>query len=384
MAVARRAGQLRAQGVKLFDLGAGEPSMPSPQSAVEGAVAALRAGHTRYTAVDGLADLRTSLAAAYSGTGAPWTGEGDVTVTVGAKSALVQAALALVDPGSEVVIPSPCWMTLQAQVRLAGGDPVAVPMSAAGGFELYAAPLLDAITDRTRAVVLNSPCNPTGAVMSQDELRLLVAECADRDVVVVSDETYGAFVYNSSPRTDDRPVAKPAGTSVADLAGEFPDTVLLVSAFSKAYAMTGWRVGYALGPQQLICAMRSLQTHTTSNATSFAMHGALAALKQEAAYRADHVRHCAANRELVGAILGDHPRLRYVPPRGAFYAFPRVHLNACAYGNSTVEIAAKLLDERQVVVVPGEAFGAPSHLRISFAGDSDELRQGLERFAAAL
>jgi len=385
MAVFRRSAELRARGVELCDLGAGEPSFPSPPQAVAAAIAALRAGHTRYTAVEGLVDLRRELALDYQEFGARWSGDDDVLVTVGAKSALLEAALSLVDPGSEVVIPTPCWQTLPAQVRLAGGRPVLVEMERANGFALEADRLIQALSSATRAVVINSPCNPTGAVMEGSHLRRLVAECARREIAVVSDETYGVFVYDD-PDGEGRRATDRSGSrsSVASLAGEFPETVLLVAAFSKAFAMTGWRVGYALGPTTLIQAMRSVQSHMTTNATSFAMHGALAALRLEKVYQAEHVSWCAANREMVKEAFAGHPRLDYRPAPGSFYAFPRLELSGRGSGESTVEVARRLLDEQRVVVVPGEAFGAPGYLRISFAAARDQLAVGLQRIAEAL
>lgn len=385
MAVARRASELRAQGVELVDLGAGEPFVDSPQRAVEAAVAALRSGHTRYTAIDGLADLRLGVAEQYQGFHAPWTGREDTLITVGAKAALVQAALALVDPGSEVVLAKPCWRTLASQVALAGGHPVLVAMDPTLGFALRAQPLVDAMTEKTRAVVLNSPCNPTGAVMSADQLRLLVVECERRGIVLVSDETYGAFDYSFlEEETEGESVAGVRAPSVAELAGEFPDTVLLVSSFSKAFAMTGWRVGFALGPVALIKAMRSVQSHTTSNATSFAMHGALAALRFEGAFQREHLLACAANRALVTGALAGCESIHYAPPQGAFYAFPKINLGGVATCSTSAEFARCLLEEHRVVVVPGEAFGAPGHLRISFAARSQTLLDGLGRIVTAL
>ncbi len=369
MALARRAGEMRAAGIELFDLGAGEPGRSSPSCAVEEAVAALRSGRTRYTAVDGLADLRRAVAARYAKLGAPWTGDGDVLITVGAKAALFEAVLALVEGGDEVIVPSPCWSTLTAQVRLAGGRPIEAPMSPDDGFALRAEPILERFGPKTKAVILNSPSNPTGAVIGAEPLDTVVRACAEAGVVLVSDETYSDFVYEEV-----------AHSSVAALAQEFPETVILVSSFSKGYAMTGWRVGFALGHPQVIEAMRTVQSHATSNATTFAMHGAVVALAQATGDLLDHVEQCTRNRETVGRLLSGHRRISYHPPDGAFYAFPRILIDQ----ESVSDFAQRLLERDHVVVVPGKAFGAPEHLRLSFAGDSTDLERGLERLIGAL
>lgn len=371
MAVARRAAELRAQGARLIDLGPGELAADSPTVAVKAAQDALSHGATRYTSVDGPAVLRQAIASRFVEAGAPWTGDGDVIVTVGAKGALFAATQSLVDPGDRVVIPTPRWSTLAAQVELAGGEVVDVP-TAAAGFALRAEPLLASIDDRTVAVVLNSPCNPTGAVMAADELGRLVQGCARRGVVLISDETYRDFYYPEAGES------RRTAPSVAEFATRHPDTVCLVSSVSKAYAMTGWRIGYALGPRKIIAAMRLVQGHLTSNATSFAMVGALAALRDGADAVERNVADCLHNRQLVLDALADGP-LRVIPPRGAFYAWIRIDTR-----ESSAELARRLLEECGVVVVPGEAFGEPGFLRISLAARTEDLMEGVARLQRAL
>lgn len=371
MAVARRAAELRAQGVTLIDLGPGELAVDSPTVAVDAARSALASGDTRYTAVDGPLVLRQAIAARFAPLGAPWTGTGDTIVTVGAKGALFAAMQALVGRGDRVVIPTPRWSTLAAQVELAGGEVIDAP-TADAGFALRAQDLLRRIDSRTVAVVLNSPCNPTGAVMPSDELGDLVAGCAQRDIALISDETYRDFYY---PDPDE---ARRAAPSVAEFAAQHPGTVCLVSSVSKAYAMTGWRIGYALGPPVLVSAMRLVQGHLTSNATSFAMVGAIAALREAEADVERNVKDCARNRGLVIEALRDAP-MTLIPPKGAFYAW--VHVET---PESTTDLARRLLEESRVVVVPGEAFGAPGYLRISLAASSEDLMVGLGRLRQAL
>lgn len=373
MRVSRKAAELAAAGREIVDLSAGQPDFSSPSVAVEAARRALAEGFTRYTAAAGIPDLRHALADHYGARhGVPWT-MGNALVTVGAKAALFELMLALVDEGDSVVMPSPCWVTFPEQVRFAGGEPILVPASAADGFEIRAEPLIEAIDETTRMVLINSPCNPTGGVIGAGELRRLVEHCAGRGIVVLSDETYECFLYDGREHA-----------SAGALAAEFPETVLVVGSFSKTYAMTGWRIGFALGSRELIGRTIAVQSHATSNPTSFAMKGALAALTGA---EADVERMLAAferRRDLVVRGLERLPGVTCATPPGAFYAFPNV---AACYRDGrrgSLELCEHLLEEAGVAVVPGVAFGADEHIRISFACSDGELEAGLEGMAAAL
>jgi aspartate aminotransferase len=370
--VARRALELKAQGVSLADFGAGEPDFNSPAVAVEAACRALAEGFTRYTAASGLPELRQALAQwARSRYGAPWTAQQTV-VTVGAKAALFQLALALFEPGHEVVLPVPSWVSFDEQIRFAGARPVPVATCREDGFRIHAGPLLDAVTERTRAILINSPCNPTGGTIAAADLRAIVEFAAGRGLLVISDETYLRFVY-------DEPHA-----SAAALAAEFPETVVLVGSFSKTYAMTGWRIGFLMGPAAVVRAVENIQSHATSNPTSFAMVGALAALEHAEPAVEEMIAEYRARRELLIPALNRLPGCECRPPHGAFYAFPNV---AAAYRpgrQGSVEFSAFLLEQARVVVVPGAAFGADDYIRMSFACSRTELHDGLERMAAVL
>jgi len=370
--VARRALELKARGVSLVDFGAGEPDFDSPAVAVEAARQALADGFTRYTAGSGTPELRQAIAdRARTRWGAPWAAQQSV-VTVGAKAALFQLALALFEEEQEVVLPAPCWVSFEEQIRFAGARPVPVATAAEDGFRIRAAPLLAAVTARTRAILLNSPCNPTGGTISADDLREIVRGAAERGLLVISDETYERFVY-------DGPHA-----SAAALAAEFPETVVLVGSFSKTYAMTGWRLGYLLGPPAVVRAVENIQSHATSNPTSFAMVGALAALTCAEPAVEEMIAEYRARRELLIPRLNQLPGFRCQPPDGAFYAFPDVS-GAFRPGRSgSVAFAEFLLEEARVAVVPGAAFGADDHIRISFACSRAQLLAGLERIQAAL
>ncbi len=371
--VSRRALALKREGVDLIDLGAGEPDFPTPAVAVEAARQALADGFTKYTAGSGIPELREAVADDYRVRwGSPWTAD-ETVISVGGKAGLFELAMALVEPGVEIIIPTPAWVSLPAQIELAGGTPVLVATSPDDGFALHAETLLAAVTERTRAILINSPSNPAGGLISRAELRALVEGAAARGLLVIADETYSRLVYDGAE------VA-----SVAALATEFPDTVVLAGSFSKTYAMTGWRVGYVLGPPELIQAVSGVQSHVTSNPTSFAMVGALAALLGAEPEVERMVATYQERRDFLIPRLNAIPGFSCAPPGGAFYAFPRV-TGAFAPGRAcSVTFAEFLLEKARVAVVPGSAFHGDQHIRLSFATSLEELERGLERIAAAL
>jgi aspartate aminotransferase len=374
--VSRRAAELKAQGVSLVDFGAGEPDFNSPAVAVEAAREALARGFTRYTPGSGTPELRQAVAESCRARyGSPWTAAQTV-ITVGGKAALFELALALYEAGQEVIIPSPCWVSFPDQVSFAGARPVFVPTSGEDGFRIHAGPILAAITDRTRAILLNSPSNPTGGMVGAEDLREIVRTAAERGILVVSDETYERLVYDAVPHA-----------SAAALAAEFPETVVLVGSFSKSYAMTGWRIGYTLGPMAVIRAVEQIQSHATSNPTSFAMVGALAALTQAEGEIGPMLAAYQARRDFLIPGLNELRGFECRPPAGAFYAFPRISgcLGSGGAGcRDSVELTEFLLTEARVAVVPGAAFGSDEHIRISFACSMANLEEGLKRMAAVL
>jgi len=371
--VSRLANDLRRAGVSVVDFGAGEPDFPSPPVAVEAARRALAEGFTKYTPGSGIPELRAAVAELYRRDfGAPWTAAQSV-ITVGGKAALFEVALAVFDDGQEVVLPSPSWVSLPEQIRFAGATPVDVPTTGADGFRIHADAVLAAVTERTRAILLNAPCNPTGGVVSPEDLRRIIEFAASRDLLVISDETYMRFVYGGLP-----------AVSAASLAAEFPETVVVVGSFSKTYAMTGWRVGYLLGPSEVVKAVEVIQSHATSNPTSFAMVGALEALLHAEPSAVEMITEYAARREMLIPRLNQVPGFVCRPPDGAFYAFP--HVAACYRPGrqGSVAFSEFLLDKARVAVVPGAAFGSDDHIRISFACSRETLAEGLERMTAVL
>lgn len=371
--VARLARELKERGVDVIDLSVGEPDFSSPVGAVRAASQALENGFTRYTANTGILPLREALAESYHRRyGSSWT-PGEVMVTVGAKMGLFELALALFQPGDEVVLPAPYWVSLPEQIRFSGAEPVLVDASPVDGFRLHGEALIAAMTERTRAVLLNTPCNPTGGTIGAEDLRLLVETCACRGIVLIADETYERFVYGDG-----------VSLSAASLASEFPETVVVVGSFSKTYAMTGWRLGYVLAHKTLISALSKIQSHATSNPTSFAMAGAVEALlggEEEWLLRLEEFE---ARRALLMPLLEALPGVRCQPPAGAFYAFPDItgcYRPGC---DSSLAMSEWLLEEARVAVVPGQAFGRDGHIRMSFACSRQELRKGLERIGEAL
>ena len=372
MAVSRRVAELRREGVEVFDLGAGEPDFPSPETAVTAAKRALDEGRTKYTVLEGTPELRAGLAARYSTHGAPWSAA-NALVTVGAKGALYELAQAFLSHGDEVVVPTPAWVSIPAQVRLAGATAVTVPMAAGDGFAIRARPLLEAMSERTRAVIVNSPCNPTGAVAGVLDLERVAAACAEQGALLISDETYERFVYDGKKHA-----------SVASLAARYPETVVLVGSFSKSYAMTGWRLGYLLGALSVVAAAAAVQSHATSNATSFAMAGAEAVLESEPPEAAALVAACARRRRLLLAELDRIPGLVCPPPAGAFYAFPDVSAWFDEDCPDSAAFSRRLLEEAGVATTPGSAFGCEGHIRLSYACSDETLASGLERIARLL
>lgn len=368
----RRAAELKAQGADIIDLSAGQPDGPSPKVAIDEAKRALDDGYTRYTVSSGMPDLRQALAERYARDfGAPWELP-DVVITVGAKAALFQLMQTVLDNGDSAVLPTPSWVSFSEQMRFAGGRPIHVPMDAADGFALHAEPLIEAMDDATRLVLINSPCNPTGGRMTAPELERLALACAERDVLLVSDETYEHFVYDGEP------------VSAAGLATRFPETVVVIGSFSKSYSMTGWRVGWVIGPRPLMEKIDALQSHLTSNVTSFAMRGALAALRYGEEDVTRLLETFRRRRRLAVEALNGLPGFRCPSPAGAFYAFPEISDCFFEGRHGSVAWAEFFLEEAGVAVVPGTAFGEDRHLRFSFACRDEALAQAFSRIQRIL
>lgn len=359
LAIANRAKTLQREGVDVISLSVGEPDFDTPAHITEACIAALRRGETHYAPGAGLPALVDAIASKARDENRIPCDPSQVIVTAGAKDAIHQAMQAVLNPGDEVVVLTPDWVSYEPCVRLAGGVPVFVAVDPAT-FQLTDA-LLEAVGPRTRMVVVNSPSNPSGAVLDTASLRMIADICMDRDLVALSDEIYEKLVYG------------PGLVSLASLP-EMAGRTVTVNGFSKAYAMTGWRLGWAVGPKPIVDYMARVQGHTTSQAVTFVMHGGVAALTGdqscvEVMRRAfDERRRFVLDRL---AAMG----YRCAPADGAFYAFVEV-------GGDDVVTAARWLDEARVAVTPGSAFHAPGWLRLSYAAALPRLSEALDRIAA--
>ena len=374
-----KARALRAQGVKVVSFGAGEPDFPTPDYIVAAAVEAARqpASH-HYSAVQGLQPLREAVAAKTARDSGLTVTPAQVLITNGGKQAIANTFLTLLDPGDEVIVPAPYWVTFPEAVALAGGVPVPILTTVAGGFRATVEQLEEVRTPRTKAILFVSPSNPTGAIYSRAEVEAIGRYAVERGLWVVTDEMYEHFVYGGRDAPS-MPVVVP----------ELADRCVVINAVSKAFAMTGWRVGWLIAPADVAAAATNLQSHTTSNVSNLSQAAALAALTGSLDFTATMRAAFDGRRRKMHELLAAIPGVTCVEPEGAFYAFPSFEgvLGRDIGGRrpqTTLELAEVLLEEAAVAIVPGEAFGAPGYARLSYALGDDELVEGLTRLAEAL
>ena len=361
--------QLRRQGVDVIDLGAGEPDFPTPDHVKTAAAAAIQDNFTKYTAGAGITELREAIASQYAeryGVTYDTTG---VVVTAGGKQALYNIAVALFGPGDEVITHAPGWPSIVEQVHLVGAEPVLVRTSAEEGFELRAEAILDAVTPRTRGIVINSPGNPTGALMSEPELERLAAGIAERDIWVILDLCYEQLIYDDTPHNLPQV-----------LWDRLADRTVLVGTASKSYAMTGWRCGWLLAPAAVAAGCNAVQSHSTSHATSITQRAALAALTGPQVCVETMRDEYRVRRDVMLEWLDADARFRVTRPAGAFYLFPDVSELLSPDGlRTSAELVQALLTEAHVALTPGEAFDAPGFIRLSYAAPMDQLREAWRR-----
>ena len=368
IAVSARAKALRAAGRPVIDLGAGEPDFDTPEFIRRAAQRAIDAGATRYTATEGILPLRDAIARRARDMGAS-VGAEHVVVSTGSKQCLFNACFCLFGEGDEVLIPTPSWTSYYEMVALARATAVPVYGDPSIGFKVTSRMLGAASTRRTRALMLNSPCNPTGAVYSRDEIADLIEYAQDRGWWVISDEIYRVITFGGGP-----------AASALDVAPAL-DRLVLVDGVAKAYAMTGWRIGWAIAPRELASAMTALQSHTTSNAAAPSQHAAVAALTNREAADASvtaMVAEFGRRRDAVLAVLRAEPGLQIVEPEGAFYLFARVGEDDPARDDGAA-FAQRLLEEHEVAIVPGSAFLTPGWVRMSYAAPIDDVVEGTRR-----
>ena len=376
--IGAKAGQMRAQGLDVVDFSVGEPDFPTPEPVKRAAKAAIDANFTKYTANDGIPDLKKAICDKLLRENGLKYSADEVIVSPGAKVCLFQSALALYGPGDDVLIPSPYWVSYPDQVTLAGANPVFLPTREEDGFRLRAKTLAGAITPNTKALILNYPCNPTGATYSREDLEAIADVCVKEDIWVVSDEIYERLIYDGA-----------RFQSIASLNEKIKKRTLVINGFSKAYSMTGWRLGYAAGPRELIQALSKIQSHNTSNATSFVQKAAIEALERCSMEVERMKQEFERRRNAIVYRLRAIPGVSCPEPRGAFYAFPNVarYLDKEFGGapiRNTYGLGYYLLKEAHVAVIPGQAFGSDEHIRFSFALSMDRIEEGMKRVSRAL
>ena len=373
-AVIAEADKYKSRGVDLVDFGPGEPDFPTPDHIKKAAIRAIEENKTKYTPTAGIMPLREAICAWHRRELGSGFEPKECVVTVGGKHSIFDAISVLIQAGDEVIIPAPYWVSFPDIVKYAGGKPVHVATRAENGFTIHAAEIEQAITPKTRVVLINSPSNPTGGVVPPAEFEKILALCKQRGIWLMSDECYSHFVY--SPHSP---------YSIASAANA-RENVIVIGSVSKTFAMTGWRIGYTLAPETVIHAMIKLQSQSTSNPASVSQYAALAALtgsmESVPAMQAEYAR----RRERILAGLRAIPGVTCATPGGAFYAFPNIaaHLaNGTAGSQSrpkdSLEMARLLLEKAHVALVPGEAFGAPGYLRISYATSMERIEEGLRR-----
>ena len=367
MKVAAEAERLRAEGADIVDFGAGEPDFPTPANIKQAAVRALDENFTKYTAVSGTAELKRAVCEYHARHFGTAYQPAECLITVGGKHIIFNAMQALVNPGDEIVIPVPYWVTYKDVVSYAGGQCVFVDTDEDQGFTLTASMIEPHLTSRTKMVLLNSPCNPSGAVLDPAEFEKILKLTSERGIYLMTDECYCFFLYDSEP------------FSIASLPGA-KETVLVAGSLSKTYAMTGWRIGFGLMPAPIIAAMTKLQSHSTSNPTSIAQKAAAEALRGPQESVKIMLAEYRRRRDFVVARLRAIPGVTCAEPRGAFYAYPNMAVVLGKSGiQNTQQLAERLLADAGVALVPGEAFGTSRHVRISYATSMEELVRGLDR-----
>jgi aspartate aminotransferase len=364
MRVSAEAEKLRAQGVDVVDFGAGEPDFPTPDNIKRAAIRALEQNFTKYTNAGGTLELKQAVCERHAADFGTHFEASECLVTVGGKHAIFNLTQALLNPGDEVVIPVPYWVTYKDVVNYAGARFVGTDEDR--GFTLTADMIEPYLTSRTKLVLINSPSNPSGAVLDREEFEKIYRLTAERGIFLMTDECYCHFLYDSPP------------FSIASLQGA-KENVLVAGSLSKTYAMTGWRIGFALAPARVIGAMLKLQSHSTSNPNSLAQKAAVEALRGPQDSVAAMLAEYARRRDFVVGRLRAITGVRCAEPRGAFYAYPNIGVAFRNGISSSAQFAEKLLDKAAVAVVPGEAFGTDRHVRISYATSMHELERGLER-----
>ena len=364
LAIDSKAKAMKAEGIDVCGFGAGEPDFDTPEHIKAAAQAALETGFTKYTPSSGMPELREAIAQKFAADNGLTYKPSQIIVSNGAKQSCYNAIMAICEPGDEVIIPAPYWLSYPEMVRLAGAEPVFVATSEENNWKITAEQFEDAMTPKTKMIILNTPGNPTGSVYTREELRAISEVAAEEEIYMLSDEIYEKLVYDGTEHV-----------SVASLTPEAYDLTITVNGFSKAYSMTGWRLGYLGAPEAIAKAIDSMQSHSTSNPCSFAQKGALAAIKGDQQCIVDMREEFNLRREYMHGRLSSISGITAVKPLGAFY----VLANISALGLNSTNFADRLLSKANVAVVPGVAFGDDRTVRLSYATSLDVIKKGLDR-----
>ena len=364
LAIDSKAKQMKADGLDVVGFGAGEPDFDTPQHIKDACAKALADGFTKYTPAAGIPELRQAIADKFKRENGLTYKPSQIVVSCGGKHSCYNVILATCQEGDEVIIPAPYWLSYPEMVKLAGATPVILPTSDQTEFKVTPAQLRAAITPRTRLFVLNSPSNPTGSVYTPDEIKALGDICVEKDVLIMSDEIYEHLLYDGAVHK-----------SVASFSQAHYDHTIIVHGFAKAWSMTGWRLGFLAAPEPIAKAIDAIQSHSTSNPTSFAQKGAVAALTGSQEHLPKWLAEYAKRRTYAWKKLNSIPGISCVNSKGAFYLFP----NISKIGLSSTEFCARLLEQEKVAAVPGIAFGADDYLRISYATSLANIEKGLDR-----
>jgi aspartate aminotransferase len=367
LAIDAKAKKMKAEGIDVCAFGAGEPDFDTPQHIKDAAAKALADGFTKYTPSSGIPELRAAIADKLKADNNVDYKPSQVIVNCGAKHSCFNVILATCQAGDEVIIPAPYWLSYPEMAKLADASPVIVKTKEANNFKLTPDEFRDAMTPATKLLIINSPGNPTGSVYTREELQALAEVALEEDILMLSDEIYEKITYDGAQCV-----------SLASLDKNIYDLTITVNGFSKAYAMTGWRLGYIAAPEPIAAAIDSIQSHSTSNPTSFAQKGALEALKGDQSSVAEMVKAFAERRAYMFDRLNKIPGISCVKPMGAFYMLP----NISKLGLSSTSFCTKLLDEQKVAAVPGIAFGSDAHMRLSYASSMENIQKGLDRIEA--
>lgn len=365
LSIDSKAKALRAEGVDVYSFGAGEPDFDTPEHIKAAAIEALNAGFTKYTPSSGTPELRAAISEKFKRDNGLEYKPSEIIVSNGAKQSCFNAIMAVCGEGDEVIIPAPYWLSYPEMVRLAGAEPVIVQTTAENDWKMTPQQFEEAMSPRTKMVVINSPGNPTGAVYSKEELRAIVEVAADEEITILSDEIYECLTYDGAEHV-----------SIASLTPEARDLTITVNGFSKAYAMTGWRLGYLGAPEKIAKAIDSMQSHATSGPCSFAQKGGLAALTGSQQCVADMREEFNLRREYMFDRLTAIHNVSAVKPKGAFYMLADIS----KLGMTSTNFADRLLSKASVAVVPGIAFGDDRVVRLSYATGLDVIKPGLDRF----